>query len=136
MGNNSNSKGFAALDDMRKRLLQLHTVPERSAPQVAKAAKAEMIKQVRKQQGPDGRAWPKSKTGERVLVRAGNVVRVSAVGSVVVMTLEDHYARHHLGAVKGKTKRPILPTERIPDPMVKAITSVVTQEFFAVMGGK
>lgn len=132
----NNSGGFAALDAQIKRLRTLQGIPEIAAPSVAKSAKAELIKQVARQRGPDGKPWPKSLTGNPVLTKAGSMVRASAVGAVVVLTLEDHYARHHFGAVKGKRKRPILPSERIPDPMTKAIRKVVTAEFFAIMGNK
>lgn len=134
MANDSkNRKGFAALDAQIKKLRQLKTIPEVSAPAVAVAAKQEIKRQVRRQQGPDGKPWPKGKNGQPVLQRAGNAVRATAIKSAVVLTLDDQYARHHLGAVKGKVKREIIPTTKIPRPMTRAIERVVTGEFFAIM---
>ena len=129
-----NRKGFASLDAHIKKLRTLGEIPERVAPKVAVSAKQEISRNASQQRGPDGRPWPKGKKGQAVLVGAGNAVRASAVGSVVVLSLDGHYARHHLGAVKGKTKREILPNKRIPQTMTRAITRVVTGEFFAIMG--
>lgn len=128
-----NSKGFAALDAQIQRLRKLKTLPEISAPAVAVAAKQEIKRQVRRQQGPDGKPWQKGKSGEPVLKGAGNAVRSTAIKSAVVLTLDDHHARHHLGAVKGKVKREIIPTTKIPGTMTRAIERVVTGEFFAIM---
>jgi hypothetical protein len=131
MANNAN--GFAALDAQIAKIKELGKLPEQVAPKVAFAAKEELRKQVAAQRGPDGRPWPKSEDGKPVLVNAGENVRATAVGSVVVLTVEDHYARHHMGFVKGGKRRPILPTNKIPDPMTRAITRVVTGEFLAKM---
>lgn len=130
----TNKKGFAALDAQIKKLRELGEIPTRVAPKVAQSAKREIARNVQAQRGPDGKPWAKGKQGQPVLRGAGKAVRASAVGSVVVLTLDDHHARHHLGAVKGKVKREILPTTKIPRPMTKAIERVVTGEFRAIMG--
>lgn len=131
-----NKKGFAALDAQIRKLRELGEIPARVAPRVAQSAKREIQRNVSAQRGPDGKPWPKGKQGQPVLRGAGKAVRASAVGSVVVLSLDDHHARHHLGAVKGKVKREILPTTKIPRPMTRAIERVVTGEFHAIMGSE
>ena len=105
------------------------------APAVALAVRGELAAQIAAGTGPDGRAWKPTKAGTPPLRNAAAALTVRAVGTVVVATLSGVEARHHLGAVKGKVKREILPTGKIPDPVTRAITRVVTAEFEAIMGG-
>lgn len=131
-----NAKGFAALDEQIKKLNELGKITSRVAPKVAVAAKEELRKQVASQQGPSGKQWEESEDGKSILTRAAEVARVFADGTTVLMVLGGHYARHHLGAVKGKKKREILPNARIPATITKAIKRVVIAEFHATMRTK
>lgn len=115
------------------RLRELGNLTTVSAPAVARTVKAETLKQTRKGVGPDGKAWTPIKTGERPFKNVAQNLKVSAIGSTVVMILTKHHARHHLGAVKGGIKRPIIPTDKIPEPMTRAITRVATGEFHRIM---
>lgn len=126
----------AQLQAQIARLKSLTSLGKDAAPVVAAAVKKDTAKQVASATGPDGRAWKLTKDGRVPLRNAAAHVQVTAVGNVVLMRLEGHHARHHLGAVRGKVKREIIPTERMPDPMTKTIERVITGEFERVMGGK
>jgi len=125
--------GFAALDRQIRRIRELGQLAEESAPAVAAAVKKEVTAQIARGVGPDGKPWKPTKSGEKPLQNAGKALTVRAVGPVVVLRLTGYHARHHLGAVKGGVRRPILPTRRIPDPVTRAIKTVVTRQFRKVM---
>lgn len=129
-----NLAGHAALTKQIERLQRLPELARRAAPAVATTLKAEVLAQVARQQGPDGRAWPKTQAGKPALQGLARSLSARAVGTVVLLRLVGIHARHHLGAVRGKVKRPVLPTNRIPDPAVRAIDTVVTKEFRQTMG--
>ncbi len=117
-----------------RRLRELGGFGGKSATLVARAVEADSRKQSARGVGPDGKPWPLTKTGQRPLQDVAAVVR--AVGTTVVMRLKGHRARHHLGAVRGKIKREILPNKRIPEQMTRAIDKVITGEFQRIMGTK
>lgn len=123
------------MDDWIARLRELEELPSRSAPKVAVALDRELHANVAREVGPDGKPWPPTEAGTPALKNLDSHLRVKAVGSVVIAELEGHYARHHLGAVRGRKKRPILPSGELTAPMARAVKSVVTGEFRAIMGG-
>ncbi len=127
--------GSVALRKWIARLRELGKLAANSASDVAKAIKTEQLAQIARGEGPDGRPWKLTQKGERPLANAGRALTVRVVGTVIVLRLMGHHARHHLGAVKGKTRRQILPTGKIPDPVIRAIARVVTGEFHRTMGG-
>lgn len=122
------------MQDHIRRLRELAGFGGRSAPLVARAVEAESRKASARGVGPDGKPWQLTKAGKKPLQNVVPVVR--AVDTAVVMRLEGHRARHHLGIAKGKIRREILPSERIPDQMVTAIDKVITDEFERIMGAK
>lgn len=125
---------LAKLDAHIARIKALPGMVGRVAPAVGQALETELTRQIARGVGPDGTPWPKTKEGEQPLRHAARALRVRAVGTTVVASLEGHHARHHLGAVKGGVRRPILPSSTIPAPAVKAIDEVVTAEFKKTMG--
>lgn len=135
MADANNSAGHESLRGMISRLRQLRQLPEQAAPKVAVALDGEIKKSIAKGTAPDGTPWPKTKDGRQALQSAGKALTVNAVGSVVVARLDGHIARHHLGAVKGKVKRQILPSAKLSKPISKAINTVVTGEFRKTMSG-
>ena len=118
------------------RLRDLEDLPEVVAPEVADAVRDELEKQVARGVGPDGRPWKLTRDGRRPLRGAAKATSIKAIGSVVVMDLGGPEARHNLGAVRGKVRRPVLPTRRIPDPMVRAIRRVVEQRAIRMLEGR
>lgn len=106
-----------------------------SAPDVAKELAVEVRKQVARGENPRGQKWALTREGKQPLVNAAKAVSVRALGTRVVMRITGHHARHHFGAVWGKVKRELIPNERIPDPMVRAIERVLAKRFDKIMGG-
>lgn len=123
------------MDRQIARLRTLSGFVGASAPAVAVAVKRELTTQIAAGTGPDGKAWKPTKAGTPPLRGAAGALTVRAVGTVVLATLTGVEARHHLGAVKGAVKRPILPTGKIPDPVSRAIERVLTGEFAAIFPG-
>lgn len=126
--------GSIALRAQIAKLQELGNITTTATPTVAKAVKDEVVKQVNQGLGPDGKPWKETKAGTPPLQGAGRAVKVSAVGTVILLRLDGRHARHHLGAVKGGVKREQIPTGKIPDPVTRAITKVLTGEFRQIMG--
>ena len=129
------AEGRQALRAHVAKLRSLGTLAETSAPAVVEAVRREIGRQVAQGQGPDGTPWAPTQAGERPLRRALKHVVVRALGTVVLVRLGGHYARHHLGAVRGKVRRPVIPTDRLPDPVTRAIRAVIEGRFHRLMGG-
>ena len=128
------SSGHEVLREMKQRLRELGDIAEDVAPEVAVAVQDELTKQIERGVGPDGRPWKLTRDGRKPLRNAAKALTVRVIGSVILTQLTGPEARHHLGAVRGKVRRAILPTRRIPDPMVRAIRRVIEQRFEHTMG--
>jgi len=129
------SDGAAALDAQIARLRRLPTLVQSAAPGVARALELELQKQIAAGEGPGGAAWRPRADGSKPLQNAAKALTVTAVSTVVIARITGVEARHHLGAVRGKVKRQILPTAGLPQPMARAIETVVTREFTKIMHG-
>jgi hypothetical protein len=131
--------GSVAVAEMIRRLRECGSMVDRMAPAVAVAAKREVIATASAQERPDGKAWAPGKDGQPVLRGVAGALQATAVGTRVVLRLDGHYARHHVGAVrggkKGSLRRQILPTGTMPAPMTRAIERVAEDEFKKTMGG-
>jgi hypothetical protein len=125
--------GFAELDAQIARLRSLPHLARDSAPAVARAVEAEIVRQIGRGVGPDGKAWAPTEDGNRPLQNAAKALTVRALGTTIICRLDGPEARHHLGFVRGGKVRQILPTGKIPDPMTRAIRSVVERKFLEHM---
>lgn len=123
------ASGAEALRNHVRRLRELGTLAADAAPDLADAVEGEVRAQIARGEAPDGTRWQLTQDGRRPLQSAGESLTVRALGSVVILRVVGHHARHHLGAVKGGVKRQILPTARIPAPMVRALTTTLTMRF-------
>ena len=112
-----------------EKLNSIGNVAKDSVPELAKEVEKIIIRNASAQRGPDGKRWPASLDGQRVLSNVKQNLRVRVVRETVVVSLKGRYARHHLGVVRGKISRPIIPSGRIPTPMVEAIKEVVERAF-------
>lgn len=122
---------------MKAKIAQLHALakaPTEAAKDVARAVAVEMGKQISEGRGPDGERWRLTQEGNRPLKRAASSLTVKAKGTAILIQLTGRHARHHLGAVRGKIKRQIIPTRRIPDTVSRAIEKVLDDYFREVMG--
>lgn len=128
--------GFAKLDSMIARLSTLGPQTVRAAaPKVAKVLERELVAQIGRGQGPDGKAWAPTKDGRTALRNAASALSVNAVGNAVVARLEGPEALHHKGAVRGGVRRQILPTTKLSGPAAVAVREVIAAELRAAVTG-
>jgi len=128
----------AELDELIARLRNLPRIVEDVLPEAATELAKIIAGNIAAQRGPDGVPWPAPKDPETkaVLLNAMKSVTVSAIGRVLLTRVDGPEARHHLGIAKGKVKREIIPTKKIPTPMVEALRRVLLRKLDkAVRGG-
>ena len=126
-------------EQLRTMIARLESVGELAtsvAVDVADAVDREIKSSLARGTAPDGKPWKRTKDGRRALQNAQKAVRVQGVADTVVVTVDGHHARHHLGAVKGGTRRQVIPTRRVPDSVLKGIDHVITGEFKRITGAR
>lgn len=119
---------------MIRKLGELEELDKLSAEDAKDAVEEEMSRQLRRGLSPDGKAWKKTKSGKAPLRNADKALRIRLVGKSIVMRLEGRYARHHLGAVRGKVRRAIIPTGRITAPISRALKKAISKVFAETVG--
>lgn len=129
----ANSAAFAALDAHIARVRALPGKLEGAAPDVAEALRGEVSRQLAAGTDPDGRPLPRTKDGRKPLTSAR--VFVGAVGSRILLRIDRHIARHHLGRAKGGIVRRLIPTKEIPTRYAQAIKRVLERTFQDSMNG-
>lgn len=117
----------AELDAMIAKLRDVPKLVEEALPEVADEIKEEIGKNIVAQRGPDGVPWtaPKDPETKTVLQNALKAVTSKAIGRVITVMITGPEARHHLGIAKGRIKREIIPTKKLPHTFVNAIERVV-----------
>lgn len=126
---------LACIDSMIERLQKLPRLAREAAPDVARAVERELRSQAAAGAGPDGKTWKPTQDGRAPLRGAAAAIAVRAVGNVVLATVSGHHARHHRGWVRGGVRRPILPSARAPEPVVRAVRTVVADHWRRTMRG-
>jgi hypothetical protein len=127
--------GRAVLEAQIRRLNELPGMVREAVPEVRDEVRAELLAQADRGETPEGTPWKPTQSGGKALRNASKHLEVTARGTVVIATLTGHYARHDLGAVKGKVKRKIMPSARMPQPVAEAIRKVYERRFRERMGG-
>lgn len=130
--------GETELNAMIRRLRALPRVVEEALPEAATELEKVIAGNIAAQRGPDGKAWEKPKDPETkdVLRNAMKSVTVRAIGRVLLARVVGVEAKHHLGIVKGRVKREIIPTGRAPQPMIEALRRVIFRRLNTVVNGK
>lgn len=123
------------LDQHIARIREVPGALPRIAQQVASALELEIAANIAAGRGPDGQPWPPTADGRRPLAGALSAITVRPEGTTIVITVNGVEARHHLGAVKGKLARPLIPTGEIPGPMLEALDRVATKVLADHFGG-
>lgn len=106
----SNAAGFAAMDDMIRRLRGLPEAFQKAAPELAKALKREADQAVAEGRSIDGKPWVAKKDGGKPLEHAADAIRVYVSGSFIILELSGVEVFHHYGTAKVP-QRSILPTQ-------------------------
>lgn len=126
----SSTEAFAALRTQIRKIQALgEKFVEESAPEIAVEMKRDIAKKIDANVGPDGKPWPAAKSGDSVLANAAKSVTTRVVGKSIILRIDGPEARHHLGTGKGRVKRPILPSGKIPDTAMRAIHKVLERRF-------
>jgi hypothetical protein len=129
------SDGRAALDAQIAKLRGLgDALTDAAAPAVAEAVQDKIETNIASGRGPDGKAWEPTATGRQPLQGALKAVETRAVGDTIVVTLEGHEVHHHRGDTRGNIQRQIIPTKKTPQPIARAIESVLADKFREHMG--
>lgn len=130
--------GETEINAMIRRLRALPRVVEEALPEAAPELEKVIAGNIAAQRGPDGAAWPPPKDGDTkdVLRNAMKSVTVRAIGRVLLARVGGIEAKHHLGAVKGRVRRPILPSGKAPQPMIEALKRVIFRRLNTVANGK
>lgn len=119
---------IAEIDARIAQLEQLSEMPAAIGPKVAVALEREILGNVARGVGPDGKPWAPTADGHKPLQGVASSLTVRADGPLVVAHLEGVHARHHTGHVRGGVARPILPSSASPS-LVRAIEGVAAAEF-------
>lgn len=121
----------ADISTMVKQLRELDgKVAEQVAPEIARVVRAELERSIAAGTDPYGVAWKKTQQGATPLRNAMQAVTVATVDGNVFVRVGGIEARHHLGAVRGKVKRRIIPSKKLlPASWALAIKRVVDTWF-------
>jgi len=131
-----NSAGFAALDDMIRKVRSFPGLAKEAAPEVGKAALALVQSEVAAGRSPQtGVEWVQKKDGGRPLKNAAAAISVATTGTSIVLVASGPEVFHHFGA-QGKPRRNILPTGSMPFKLGNAIRFGFVQPFKKKMGAK
>jgi hypothetical protein len=140
----NNAAAYEMMDRMLNKLRSIPGLAKESAPDIAKALKVEISKNISAQQDPYGHKWREGEDGGPVLKGALKAVDVRAVGSVIIIDLTGPEVMHHLGSAKGYKggsskqggfRRPIIPFTKLPGPMRQVTGKVLEQHWNKLMGG-
>lgn len=130
----NNAQAFAAL---QAEIDRLQNFPKafiaEAAPKVAQALDTDLRAHIAAGQAPDGTPWPKTAEGAMALRGAGKALTVRVLGTRILAKLTGPEALHDRGQVRGKVRRQILPSSRLPDGITRAIRQINDQAFKKVM---
>lgn len=129
-----NAAAFAALQAHIDRVRSIPDLGRVAAPEIAQVLEREVLANVARQVGPDGKPWPPTEAGTPALQHTSAALTVRALGAKVVASLKGVHARHHHGRVRGGKARPILPIELSP-AMAETISGVLERGYREHMGG-
>lgn len=123
------SEATAALDAMIASTLSLGSLVSDAMPALAKAAQHSIERTIAAGTDAYDKPWQPTKEGKRPLRDAASALTVVVNGRTIYCQLKGVEARHHLGRVKGKRKRAILPDRGLPDTMAEDMRAVLARAF-------
>lgn len=135
MAENDNEQGFAAIDDMIRRLRGLPDAFAEAAPDIARAVKREIDDAIAESRSLDGKAWAPTEAGTKPLANAAKAVRVYVEGQFIIAELTGYEVFHHYGTGRLPA-RPILPTrDGMPTKLGEAIRRGIVTKWGTQMKG-
>lgn len=129
------ASAVAQLNKQIARLRKYAVSAHEFAPDAAAELEKQILANADAQQGPDGKAWPATKSGDAPLRNVREHLRVVADGSRVVARLTGHYVNQSTGWTRGNVARPIMPTRKMSQPMTKAIQVALKKRLLLIMKG-
>lgn len=131
----SNATAMSALDAHIARVRTLPLAVPEIARHAADEIRAILSRNIAAGVGPDGKPWPKTLDGHAPLANAMQSIDVRASGASIVIVVDGVEARHHLGMVRGGVRRELIPTSRIPGPMIEALSRLTAEVLDRHMAG-
>lgn len=130
-----NAPGFAAIDDMIRRVRALPAAFEEQAPEIAVLAKSETDRAIAESRSLDGIAWAPTKEGTKPLANAAKAVRTYVAGRFVIIELTGYEVFHNYGTSRVPA-RPILPSrDGMPLKLGEAIRKGIVTKWSKQMHG-
>jgi hypothetical protein len=123
------SAAAEALDAMIASCRKMETLVADSMPALTAAVRAETERTIAAGTSAYGEQWQPTQQGERPLKHAAKAVTVLSVNRTIFITIVGPEARHHLGRVKGKRKRGIIPERGLPSTMANALRAELERAF-------
>lgn len=123
------SAATEALDAMIAATSGLTTLVDDAMPALAKSVRARIEETIAAGTTSYGEPWAPKQDGGQPLVNAASAVAVAAVGRTIYVRVMGVEARHHIGSVKGKRKRAIIPERGLPSAMANNMRAVLQRAF-------
>ncbi len=123
------SAATEALDAMIASTSSLGSLVNDAMPALAKAVKQSVERTIAAGTTSYNEPWAPKQDGSRPLVNAAGALTVVPNGRTIYVQLTGAEARHHLGRVKGKRKRGIIPERGLPSAMANDMRAVLQRAF-------
>lgn len=134
------AEAIGSLDERIRRLQRLSKLNTVVAADVLGVMQQTLERGFQRGVGSDGQPWQRTKDGRVPLRNAPSEIQYTTVNDVVIVALDwGRHARHHVGAVKGKIKRPILPMRKAmtgDDALSKAVLGTIDVAMRETLEGK
>lgn len=131
----ANAAAMATLDQWIARVRALPELGKRAAPDVADMIESELRRTMGAGQSPDGTPLKPTLEGEVPLTGSPKVLGVAAISGTVYVRLTGIEAAHHLGRVRGRNARHLIPVDVLPPLMAAATERILAQHFADTMAG-
>lgn len=122
-----NAAAYARLDEMLAACRRLDKAPSELAKELVEPLRNEIGQSIAAGMSPDGTAWELTKKGKVPLRNAENALEITATGTTVLAKLTGPVARHHRGIAKGGIAREILPSNKLPQGLVRALEDAASR---------
>jgi hypothetical protein len=107
----------------------LSSLVEDSMPALTRVVRQDIERTIAAGTTSYGEPWAPKQDGSRPLVNAANALTVVPNGRTIYVQLTGAEARHHLGRVKGRRKRGIIPERGLPSSMANDMRAVLQRAF-------